>query len=272
MPSASNHLLLFILLLFKTLIASKSKLLKNDMSQFLGEFLQPESVQKMKQTSKQWSEIKIIYENIFPKKKGMVVFRNVNTEEIMWETIKFTKFWKPLRKHIMKKLVSHLRRKDAAKWNSVFVWFVDNRNTLIQDKFRIDQFLKTLIFTTAEIVDVTFIGPHGYSILMISAMFGDSDSILSLIHRGADVNQQNNYGEASLHFAAENGDVNACATLLDENAKIDVSTHDQLTPLMFAALNGKKNVFEFLILKGANETLTDIDGQTASQLATFERR
>ena len=57
--------------------------------------MEPESAQKMRETSKQWSDVKI-YENIFSKESEVAVFRNVNTEEILWETIKFTESWEPL--------------------------------------------------------------------------------------------------------------------------------------------------------------------------------
>lgn len=274
MSSMRQHLFLFFALLFNTLIATKGKLLKNDMSQFLAEFLQRKSVQKMRETSKPWRNVKIIhgiYQNILPKEEGVAVFRNLNTLEIMWERIKFTKYWKPIRKGVKEELESHLRGKDAAKWNAVFKWFVDNRITLIKEH-RIHQFLKVLLFTTAENVDITLTGPHGYSTLMISAMFGFTEAILSLIRRGADVNQKNKFGEAAIHFAALNGNVNACAALLENNANIDALDEDKTTPLMFAAKDGNKAAFQFLIAKGANETLIDVEGFTASELVAFERR
>ena len=68
---------------------------RNDVLQSYGSFLEPESAQKIKQTSKQWSDVNI-YENIFPNESKVAVFRNANTEEILWETITFTKSWTPM--------------------------------------------------------------------------------------------------------------------------------------------------------------------------------
>jgi len=61
---------------------------KKDMLRFVGSFLNPYTSQKMRETSKQWSDVKI-YENIFPDESEVVVFRIVDTfgpREILWET------------------------------------------------------------------------------------------------------------------------------------------------------------------------------------------
>ena len=144
------------------------------MLQISGNFLEPESAQKMRETSKQWSDVKI-YENIFPKESEVAVFKNLNTEEIMWETIKFTESWETMPKQdelgnkwnkymgqtISKCLknfvhwVSYLCQNDSAKWKNVFVWFADNRYELKNNEVQNDALLKKLVLEIAANVDVT---------------------------------------------------------------------------------------------------------------------
>jgi len=232
-----------------------------DLLQFFGDFLEPENEQKMRETSKQWSSVKI-YKNIFPNESDVAVCRNLNTEEIIWvgETMPN-----------QEKLVSHLRRNDSAKWNDVFVWFVDNSYEL-KHKSTNKVFLKALMFAIAENIAVKFTNRYGHFPLMLTTAFDDKDSILALIKRHTNVNQQDNFGRTALHFAAHYGNIDACATLLDKDADIDAVDHDGYTPLMFAAINGEKNMYEFLIAKGAYQTLTNNNGRTASQLAGFQLR
>jgi len=231
---------------------------------------------KMKETSKQWNNIKI-YENLFPDETKLAAFRNlkteeiiwklfgknVNTEEIIWEPIQF---WKTIPNQ--SELVSHLRRNDSEKWNDVFVWCVKNWHKLIENKSK----FKALILAIAENVDVKFTDRDGYSPLMLAVALDDKDSILALIKRAANVNQQHDSGFTLLHFAVSWGNIDSCETLLDNNANIDVVDHSGNTLLMYAAINGEKNVYEFLIEKGADETRINNNGKTASQLVRFQQR
>lgn len=257
----------------KMLNDSNSKLLSKDMSQFVGNFLKLNSAKKMKQISKQWSDVKI-YENISPSEREVAVYRHVDTGEIMWKKSKCRKFgfWDiimcrttPLPNQ--EKLVSHLRRNDVAKWNDVFVWLAENDHEL--NKSQNASFLKELMLAVAQNVAVTFTAWFGYSPLIIAAKFDDVDSILTLIKRGANVYQRDYFGWTALHVAAQMSNINACAALLDAGTNVNVATRDGWTPLMRA---GQKKMFEFLIEKGANKDLTTDKGETAAQLARFQKR
>merc|ERR1712098_969987 len=168
-------------------------------------------------------------------------------------------------------LVSHLCRNDSAKWNNVFLWFVENRFELIDNKSTNKVFLKALMLAIAKNVDVTLTDWYGNFPLMLAVTFDDKDSILTLIKRDANVNQDK-YGWTTVHEAAYHGNIDACATLLENDANIDAANHTGWTPLMTAAINGKRNVYKFLITKGADEIRTNNFGETAAQLANFQQR
>lgn len=268
MSSTSKTLFFLIFLLFQTSNASSRKLLRNDLLQFFGNFLGLENEQKMRETSKQWRNVKI-YENIFPNESKVAVLRNVNTEEIIWVPV-------GEKMPNQEELVSYLRRNNSAKWNDVFLWFNENRHELIDKQSTNKLFLKTLVLAIAENVAVKFMcrkwnDEYAYSPLMLAAVFDDKDSILALIKRGANVNQYH-IGRKALHIAALYGNIDACATLLDNDADIDAVTSSEWTSLMYAAWCGKKNVYEFLKEKGADQTRTNNFGRTASQIADFQQR
>ena len=165
-----------------------------------------------------------------------------------------------------------MRRNDSTKWNDVFLWFAENPSDLSENKSQNDAFLKKLTLAMAEDILVTFTSRSGDSTPMLAAAIDGTDSILTLIKRGADVNRPNNYGRTALYFAAFYGNVNACDTLLDNKANINTADNEGCTPLMVASWKRKRNVCEFLIKKGADKTLTNHGGETASQLASFEWR
>merc|ERR1712098_340499 len=167
----NKTLFFLIFLLLQISITSSTKLFRKDLLQLFGDFLEPDSAQKMKETTKQWSNVKI-YENIFPNESEVAVFRKLNTEEIQI-------------------YVSHLCRNDSTKWNDVFLWFAENRHKLNKSTNKV--FLKAVMLTIAENVDVTLTDRHGISPLMLAAAFDDKDSIVVLIKRGANVNQQDNF-------------------------------------------------------------------------------
>merc|ERR1712098_820344 len=183
-------------------------------------------------------------------------------------------------RHPMSELISHLRRNDSEKWNDVFLWFGGNWYDLMTVywvkftyKYQISPFLKELMLPITENVAVTFTEPRfKRSPLMVAALIDDTDSILKLIKRGADVNRQDYIGRTALHYAAKNRSINACATLLDNDAHIDAASYSGYTPLMGAAYYGQKNMYQFLIKKGAAQTLINNDGKTASQLVRFRER
>lgn len=105
--------------------------------------------------------------------------------------------------------------------------------------------------------------------LMMAALKGDTELVLALIARGADINKP---GWAPLHYAATKGSVPIVRELLDKSAYIDAESPNGTTPLMMAAMYGTPEVVKILLEAGADPTIKNGLGLTALDFAkTMER-
>merc|ERR1712098_693187 len=100
---------------------------------------------------------------IFPNEREMAVFRKVNTEKIIWESIQCTELWlrrldQDKLKHPLPELVLHLRQNNSAKWNDIFLWIASNWWKLMY-RVRYHPFLKALMLPIAENVPITITEP-----------------------------------------------------------------------------------------------------------------
>lgn len=105
--------------------------------------------------------------------------------------------------------------------------------------------------------------------LMLAALRGDMELVLTLIARGADINKP---GWAPLHYAATKGSVPIVRELLDKSAYIDAESPNGTTPLMMAAMYGTPEVVKVLLEAGADPIIKNGLGLTALDFAkTMER-
>ena len=75
-------------------------------------------------------------------------------------------------------------------------------------------------------------------------------------------------GNTALHLASANGFIDVVKYLVNElHCDIDPKNKSLSTPLSWAAFNGQKNVVEFLLEKGADFNLKNINGKKPSELA-----
>ena len=87
-----------------------------------------------------------------------------------------------------------------------------------------------------------------------------------------DVNKK--YGDAQktlLHYSIEDWNTNAILQLLEKGADIDAQDRYGRTPLMAAVSINNLEVAEILLKKGANPNLGDINGVTALRMARNSR-
>lgn len=103
--------------------------------------------------------------------------------------------------------------------------------------------------------------------LMMAALKGNVEAVKALIARNADVNKT---GWAPLHYAASAGSpqhVAIIAVLLENHAYIDATSPNGTTPLMMAAHYGSNDAVQLLLQEGADPTLKNQLGLTATDFA-----
>ena len=75
-------------------------------------------------------------------------------------------------------------------------------------------------------------------------------------------------GNTALHLASANGFIEMVKYLVNElHCDINAKNKSLSTPLSWAAFNGQKNVVEFLLEKGADFDVKNINGKKPSELA-----
>ncbi|CRF32722.1 ankyrin [Brachyspira suanatina] len=108
----------------------------------------------------------------------------------------------------------------------------------------------------------------GNNALMYAASYGSAETIDTILnyssnaYRVVDV-----YGDTPLHNAAALGNTNTLIALMNRTPiNINAQNIDGNTPLHFAVKNHNSNTYRFLLLKGADYTIRNYDGKTASDL------
>lgn len=117
-------------------------------------------------------------------------------------------------------------------------------------------------------LSVNTIDPSGHTLLMLASYNGHTGIVEKLLEAGADVNLTNPTGTTPLMLAASGPFPATVQALLAAGAKVNaIDSGEHFTALMWAAAEGQAEVVKILIDKGADLTLTDIDGDTAESFA-----
>ncbi|XP_048251786.1 uncharacterized protein LOC124123099 [Haliotis rufescens] len=114
--------------------------------------------------------------------------------------------------------------------------------------------------------DINSKGADGLTPIMLAAKLELEDVFQLLVSKGADITLTDKDNNSCLHLACWGGHKPLVEYLLPM-CDINVRGHIGRTPLMTAALGGKKDVFDFLVSKGADITLTDDDNDSILHLA-----
>ncbi|XP_048239007.1 uncharacterized protein LOC124117623 [Haliotis rufescens] len=114
--------------------------------------------------------------------------------------------------------------------------------------------------------DINTRGNNGWTPVMTAAWSGKKDVFDFLVSKGADITLTDYDNDNILHLACEGGNKALVEYLLP---KTDINSRGNmgLTPVMNAAWKGRKDVFDFLVSKGADITLTDYDNDNILHLA-----
>ena len=77
----------------------------------------------------------------------------------------------------------------------------------------------------------------GYTALILATMYGHTEVVRYLCHKGADVNAKDLYGNSALAFAAADGNMEILNILCDWGADLYSKDDTGTTPLTVAAIN-----------------------------------
>lgn len=108
---------------------------------------------------------------------------------------------------------------------------------------------------------------NGDTALMIAAFSAETVAAQTLIDKGAEINRP---GWTALHYAAASGSLPIILKLLEKSAYIDAESPNKTTPLMMAARGGHQAAVTLLIKEGADVSLKNELGLTATDFANSQ--
>ncbi|XP_071098528.1 serine/threonine-protein phosphatase 6 regulatory ankyrin repeat subunit B-like [Haliotis cracherodii] len=125
---------------------------------------------------------------------------------------------------------------------------------------------RSIVEQLLQLFDINSRGQHGQTAVMMAALYAKKDVFDLLVSKGADLTLTDDYNDTVLHLACGGGNRSIVEQLLQ---LVDINSRGQhgQTAVMMAALYAKKDVFDLLVSKGADLTLTDDYNDTVLHLA-----
>ncbi|XP_074126957.1 protein phosphatase 1 regulatory subunit 12A isoform X5 [Sminthopsis crassicaudata] len=108
------------------------------------------------------------------------------------------------------------------------------------------------------------------AVFLAACSSGDTDEVLELLHRGADINYANVDGLTALHQACIDDNVDMVKFLVENGANINQPDNEGWIPLHAAASCGYLDIAEFLIGQGAHVGAVNSEGDTPLDIAEEE--
>ncbi|XP_055925747.1 putative ankyrin repeat protein RF_0381 [Argiope bruennichi] len=114
-----------------------------------------------------------------------------------------------------------------------------------------------------------------FSVFLCACFSGNADLITFLIKRGADVHSVSKYGDSALYFAVYGlntkvSDFRYLDILLDAGCDINCQNNNGFTPLHLASSRGNLCLVQYLLLKGADPTISTAESILPYEIAAME--
>jgi ankyrin repeat protein len=121
-----------------------------------------------------------------------------------------------------------------------------------------------------KMASVNFKNKGGITPLMMACRYNQYDTLVALVAKGADVNEQDRYGYTALDIAIERRML-ACAEYLINETTININPKNDMTPLKFASMEGHTDLVRALLKKGADVNHDKPFGTALLIAARFDR-
>uniref|UniRef100_A0A3Q3WJE3 Protein phosphatase 1 regulatory subunit n=1 Tax=Mola mola TaxID=94237 RepID=A0A3Q3WJE3_MOLML len=108
------------------------------------------------------------------------------------------------------------------------------------------------------------------AVFLAACSSGDTEEVLRLLDRGADINYANVDGLTALHQACIDDNVDMVTFLVEHGAGINQPDNEGWIPLHAAASCGYLDIAEYLISQGANVGVVNSEGETPLDIAEEE--
>ncbi|XP_058273105.1 protein phosphatase 1 regulatory subunit 12A isoform X10 [Hemibagrus wyckioides] len=108
------------------------------------------------------------------------------------------------------------------------------------------------------------------AVFLAACSSGDTEEVLRLLERGADINYANVDGLTALHQACIDDNVDMVTFLVEHGACINQPDNEGWIPLHAAASCGYLDIAEYLISEGANVGVVNSEGETPLDIAEEE--
>ncbi|KAL4659556.1 protein phosphatase 1 regulatory subunit 12A-like [Arapaima gigas] len=108
------------------------------------------------------------------------------------------------------------------------------------------------------------------AVFLAACSSGDTEEVLRMLERGADINYANVDGLTALHQACIDDNVDMVTFLVEHGANINQPDNEGWIPLHAAASCGYLDIAEYLISQGANVGMVNSEGETPLDIAEEE--
>jgi len=127
--------------------------------------------------------------------------------------------------------------------------------------------LKTVIFASLLLANLSFTFAAGSSDVADAVMRGDKAALRTLLQKKADVNATQTDGATAMHWAVYRDDLESVDLLIQSGSKVDIKNREGVTPLHMASLYGNARIIGRLLKAGADAEQKGPAGETLLMLA-----